>query len=168
MPVAPLFMRVFMSFENAKQHLQQFGLDNRIMEFTTSSATVAQAASAVGCAEAHITKSLAFVLLKQPILILTAGDAKIDNAKFKAAFGTKATMIPAAELPEKIGHAIGGVCPFGIAKEVKVYLDVCLQRFATVYPACGNAASAVKLTIPELEQCANYETWVDVCKNWQA
>lgn len=153
-----------MSFLKAKEHLQKYGLENRIMEFEVSSATVALAAEAVGCTEAEIAKTLSFLVDGKPILITVAGDAKIDNAKFKAEFHTKAKMIPFEDVEELTGHAVGGVCPFGIRENVDVYLDASLKRFDIVYPACGSANSAVKLTPDELQEASCCKTWLDVCK----
>ena len=154
-----------MSLIKAKDFLKKFNLDNKIMEFDVSSATVEEAAKAINCKEEEIVKTLSFIVEDKPILIAVAGDCKIDNSKFKAEFGTKAKMIPFENVEEMIGHAVGGVCPFGINKDVNVYLDESLKRFSTVYPACGNSNSAVKLTLEELEKTSNYEKWVDVCKN---
>ena len=153
-----------MAFEKGKMHLEQFGLGDRVMEFSVSSATVEAAALAVGCEEAKIAKTLSFLVGEQPILIVTAGDAKIDNKKYKMEFHAKAKMIPFDNVEEVIGHAAGGVCPFGINDGVDVYLDESLKRFEFVYPACGSGNSAVKLTIPELELSSGYLKWLDVCK----
>lgn len=154
-----------MSLIKAKDYLKKFNLDNKIMEFDVSSATVEDAAKAINCKEEEIVKTLSFIVEDKPILIAVAGDCKIDNSKFKAEFGTKAKMIPFENVEEMIGHAVGGVCPFGINKDVNVYLDESLKRFSTVYPACGSSNSAVKLTLEELEKTSNYKKWVDVCKN---
>ncbi len=156
-----------MSVEKATAHLKEFGLEDKIMLFDVSSATVAEAAQAIGCKEAEIAKTLSFLVENLPVLIVAAGDAKIDNGKFKAVFHTKAKMLPFEEVEALIGHGVGGVCPFGINEGVKVFLDVSLKRFDIVYPACGNAASAVKLTIPELEKASVFADWVDVCKTPQ-
>lgn len=155
-----------MSVEAAKKHLEQFGLADRIMEFDVSSATVELAAQAVGCEPAMIAKTLSFDVNGTPTLILAAGDAKVDNPKYKAQFHTKARMLSPDEVAEKVGHGVGGVCPFGIPDGVHVYLDASLKRFETVYPACGSASSAVRLSIPELEASAGARGWIDVCKNW--
>ncbi len=154
-----------MSLTRAKEHLKKYNLDNRIMEFTVSSATVKEAADAVGCKEEEIAKTLSFLVEDKAILIVTAGDKKIDNAKFKEKFHTKAKMIPFEEVEKLIGHAVGGVCPFGINDGVAVYLDASLQRFDAVYPACGSHNSAIKLTIEELEQSSEFQEWIDVCKD---
>ena len=153
-----------MSIEIARSHLLQFGLADRIREFTVSSATVALAAEALGCEPAHIAKSLTFHGAESPILVVAAGDAKVDNAKFKATFGLKAKMLAAEEVEVLIGHAVGGVCPFGVKEGVLVYLDESLRRFPVVYPAAGNAMSAVELSLPELERASLALGWVDVTK----
>ena len=153
-----------MSFERAKEYLKEYGLENKVMEFPVSSATVEEAAKAVGCEEKEIAKTLSFIVDDKPILIVVAGDCKIDNSKYKAEFHKKAKMIPFADVEELIGHSVGGVCPFGIKEGVTVYLDDSLKRFDTIYPACGSSNSAVKLTIEELEKASNFEKWVDVCK----
>ena len=153
-----------MSIERVKAYFKQYDMDQRIIELQESSATVELAAQALGCEPERIAKSLSFMVEDKPILVICAGDVKIDNAKYKAAFGTKAKMLAPDEVERLIGHAIGGVCPFGIEEGVAVYLDESLKRFTTVFPACGSANSAVELTIPELEQYSGYEKWVDVCK----
>ena len=154
-----------MAFDKAKAHLEKHGFGDRIREFDVSSATVELAAAALGCDGAHICKSLSFGLDENTsILVLTSGDCKVDNAKFKAYFGKKATMLSFDEVEEKIGHAVGGVCPFGINDGVEVYLDESMKRFEVIYPACGSSNSAVKLTIAELEECSGYKEWIDVCK----
>lgn len=156
-----------MAIEQAKEYLKQFGLDHKIQEFTVSSATVELAAQALGCEPARIAKTLSFWAGQTPVLIVAAGDAKVDNAKFKAQFHTKAKMIPPQEVEQVVGHAVGGVCPFGIKEGVAVYLDLSLKRFDTIFPACGNANSAIELSPDELERCAKSTTWLDVCKGWQ-
>ena len=153
-----------MSLLKAKEYLQKYGLENRIMEFDVSSATVSEAARVINCKEEEIAKTLSFIVDDKPILIVVAGDCKIDNSKFKAEFQTKAKMIPFDNVEELIGHAVGGVCPFGINENVDVYLDNSLKRFKIVYPACGSPNSAVKLTLDELKKISNYKKWVDVCK----
>lgn len=155
-----------MSVETVKEYLKSFHLEDRIQEFSVSSATVELAAQALDCEPCRIAKSLSFLVDGAPILIVAAGDAKIDNAKYKAAFGCKAKMLTAEQTLELIGHAVGGVCPFALKEGVKVYLDTCLKRFTTVFPACGSSNSAIGLTIPELETCSHYTQWIDVCKNW--
>lgn len=156
-----------MSIEKAREHLKKFGLDNRILEFETSSATVAEAAKAANCSEGEIAKSLSFVANDKPILVVAAGDCKIDNPKFKKEFETKAKMIPFESVEELIGHKVGGVCPFGINENAEVYLDESLKQFEMVYPACGSSNSAIKLTISELEETSGYKKWVDVCKGFE-
>ena len=153
-----------MSVEKAKEYLEQFNLSDRVMEFTVFSATVKDAAIAVGCSEGEIAKSLTFLIDETPIMILAEGTAKIDNAKYKAEFHTKAKMIPFEDVERLIGHAVGGVCPFGINDGVKVYLDTSLKKYDIVYPAAGNDRSAVRLTIDELEKVSKFVKWVDVCK----
>ena len=153
-----------MSIERAKEYLKQYNLSDRVMVFSISSATVKDAAIAVGCAEGEIAKSLTFLIDDSPIMILAEGTAKIDNAKYKAEFHTKAKMIPFEDVERLIGHAAGGVCPFGINDGVKVYLDVSLKKYDIVYPAAGNDKSAVKLSIEELEKASKFIKWVDVCK----
>ena len=154
-----------MSIEKVRSYFRQWpGMEEKILEFPVSSATVAEAAKAVGTEERRIAKTLSFILDDGPILVVAAGDAKIDNKKFKATFHKKATMLKVDELTELIGHPVGGVCPFGIKEGVKVYLDQSLRRFPTVFPACGSANSAIELTIPELETYSRFDPWVDVCK----
>ncbi len=154
-----------MSIELARAHLLTFGLADRIREFSVSSATVELAAEALGCAACQIAKSMAFAMGDGAILVIAAGDVKIDNSKFKAAFETKAKMLAPSEVEAKIGHAVGGVCPFGVPKEVSVYLDESLKRFETVYPACGSSNSAIALSLSELEKTSGFKAWVDVCKS---
>ncbi len=156
-----------MAIEKVKAFFKQFDLDNKILEFPVSSATVALAAQALGCEEKQIAKTLSFLVNEVPVLIVAAGDTKIDNPKFKAQFHQKAAMIPADRVEGLVGHAVGGVCPFAIRDGVQVYLDKSLKRFQTVFPACGSANSAIELTIPELEKFSNYCAWVDVCKGWE-
>lgn len=153
-----------MSIEKARAHLKKHGLDDRIIELSVSSATVALAAEALGCEPAHIAKTLSFEHGDGAILILAAGDARIDNPKFKAQFGVKARMLSAEKVEPLIGHAIGGVCPFGINPGVPVYLDESLRAFDIVYPAAGNSASGVRLTVDELERASEAVGWVNVCK----
>ncbi len=153
-----------MSIERVKTYFKQYGMEERIIELEESSATVELAARALGCEPARIAKSMSFMAADQPILIICAGDVKIDNAKYKAKFAKKAKMLAPDEVEELIGHAIGGVCPFGIKEGVTVYLDESLKRFTTVFPACGSGNSAIELTIPELERYSGYTEWIDVCK----
>ena len=157
-----------MAIEKVKAYFAAFGMADRIREFDVSSATVELAAQALGCEPCRIAKTLSFLVGGQPILIVAAGDAKIDNPRYKAQFGTKAKMLTPEEAETMIGHAVGGVCPFGVNEGVKVYLDESLKRFSTVFPACGSSNSAIELTIAELEKYSGFLSWVDVCKNWQA
>lgn len=152
-----------MSFEAAKKHLENRGLGDKIKEFTISSATVELAAKALSTAPAHIAKSITFTVDNGPIMVVCAGDAKVNNSKFKAQFNTKAKMLTAEQVENLIGHQVGGVCPFGVKDGVKIFLDESLKRFEVVYPACGNNKSAVALTIAELESSCDYVEWVDVC-----
>ena len=151
-----------MSMERARAHLQKYGLSGKIREFEVSSATVALAAAALGTEEARIAKTLSFSLGDKVILIVAAGDAKVNNPKYKAAFEKKAKMLAFDEVESLIGHGVGGVCPFGVNEGVEVYLDESLRRFETVYPAAGTARSAVELTIEELERASEAVGWVDV------
>lgn len=155
-----------MSIEKVKEYFKSYNMENRIMEFTVSSATVELAAQALNCEPCRIAKSLSFLVGEEAILIVTAGDARIDNSKYKAYFKVKAKMMTPIEAETLIGHQVGGVCPFAINNGVKVYLDKSLQRFQTVFPACGSSNSAIELTIEELEKYSNYCEWVDVCKDW--
>ena len=153
-----------MAFNKAKEHLEKYDLENRIIEFAVSTATVYEAALALGSTEGEIAKSLSFYVGEKPILVIVAGDKRIDNPKYKQTFGVKAKMIPFELVGEVIGHDAGGVCPFGINENVDVYLDESLKQYEYIYPACGSHNSAVKLTINELEVTSNYVNWVDVCK----
>lgn len=153
-----------MSIEKATAHLEKHGYAERIMTFDISSATVELAAQAVGCEPERIAKTLSFDLNGETILIVCAGDCRIDNPKYKAQFHTKAKMLAFEEAEGRIGHAVGGVCPFGVNEGVKVYLDESLRRFEVVYPAAGSSNSAVKLTLPELETASAPCEWIDVCK----
>ena len=156
-----------MAIEKVREYFAQFGIADRILEFDVSSATVELAAEAVGCEPWRIAKTLSFMTDDGPILILAAGDARIDNPKYKAQFHTKAKMLTPDEAVELVGHAVGGVCPFGINEGVKVYLDESLRRFETVFPAAGSASSAIELTLPELEKYSGAIGWIDVCKDWE-
>ena len=156
-----------MSLEKAKDYFARYGLQGRVQEFPVSSATVELAAQALQCEPCRIAKTLSFLVGETPVLIVAAGDAKIDNPKYKAQFGTKAKMLTPEQAQTLVGHAVGGVCPFAVNPGVAVYLDVSLRRFETVFPACGSANSAIELTIPELEQYSGCKQWVDVCKAWQ-
>lgn len=157
-----------MSIERARNYLKEYGLDKDIMEFDVSSATVAMAAQALNCKEAEIAKTLSFMVDDEPILIVAAGDCKVDNSKFKSEFCTKAKMLSFEVVEELIGHAVGGVCPFGVNEGVKIYLDASLKSHEAIYPACGSSNSAIKLTPEKLESITKYEKWVDVCKSAQA
>ena len=156
-----------MSIEKVKAYFASVGMAKRVQEFSVSSATVALAAEALGCEPARIAKTLSFADGEGAILIVAAGDAKVDNPKFKARFGMKAKMLTPEDAVRLVGHAVGGVCPFAINEGVPVYLDESLRRFVTVYPACGSSSSAIELTISELEEHAHAAAWVDVCKGWQ-
>lgn len=156
-----------MSIEKVRTYLAQYGLEDRIQELGLSSATVDLAAQALQCEPCRIAKTLSFLVQDQPLLIVAAGDTKIDNAKYKAQFGAKAKMIPADQVEERIGHAPGGVCPFGIPEDIPVYLDASLRRFITVFPACGSSNSAIEMTLSELETYSKAASWIDVCKGWQ-
>lgn len=153
-----------MSLAKAKEHLAKYNLDSMVIEFDSSTATVELAALQVGVTEGEIAKSLSFLVEEQPIIVIVAGDKKIDNHKFKEEFKVKAKMIPFELVETLIGHAAGGVCPFGINDNVLVYLDKSLKQYEYIYPACGTSNTAVKLLISELELSSNYVKWVDVCK----
>ena len=155
-----------MSIEKVRAYFATKGMEHRIMEFPVSSATVELAAQALGCEGCRIAKTLSFMVEDKAILVVAAGDARIDNPKFKATFHTKAKMLSHEQAAELIGHAVGGVCPFAVNEGVAVYLDESLKRFATVYPACGSSNSAIELTIDELEVYSGFTAWVDVCKDW--
>lgn len=157
-----------MAIEKVRAYFAKFGMEGRIQELSESSATVELAAQALHCAPERIAKTLSFMVDGHPVLIVAAGDTRIDNPKYKAQFGTKAKMLTPEEAETLVGHAVGGVCPFAVNEGVNVYLDESLKRFETVFPACGSANSAIELTIPELEQYSGYTAWVDVCKDWQA
>lgn len=156
-----------MSVETVKKFFEQYKMADRIMEMEQSSATVELAAAAVGCEPERIAKSISLLLEDKPIIIVVSGEAKIDNKKYKEQFHAKAKMIPYDEVERYIGHAPGGVCPFGIKPEVTVYLDESLKRFQRVYPAAGSSNSAIELSLEELEKYAASAGWVDVCKGWQ-
>ena len=157
-----------MSIEKVRAYFASVGLAERIQEFDVSSATVALAAEALHCEPARIAKTLSFADGEDALLIVAAGDAKVDNPKFKARFGMKARMLTLEDAVRLIGHAVGGVCPFAVNEGVKVYLDESLKRFDVVYPAAGSSNSGIGLTIPELEEHSHFDSWVDVCKGWQA
>lgn len=153
-----------MAIESVKTFFQERGMAEKIIEFNVSSATVQLAAEALHCEPCRIAKTLSFMVDDKPILIVTSGDAKIHNTKYKAQFSTKSKMLSPEETERLIGHAIGGVCPFGINEGVTVYLDESLKHFETVFPACGSSNSAIELTIPELEENSSYAQWIDVTK----
>ena len=154
-----------MGIEAVREYFKKYELDKRIMEFTKSSATVDQAASAIGVVPARIAKTISLRNDEGSLLIVTAGDTKIDNRKFRDEFGFKARMLPPDEVLQLTGHAIGGVCPFGLLNELNVYLDISMKRFESVFPACGSTNSAIELTCDELYQYSNAIKWVDVCKS---
>lgn len=156
-----------MAIDKVKAYFARFGIEDRVREFDVSSATVELAAQALGCEPCRIAKTLSFLVDGKPVLIVAAGDARIDNPKYKAQFGTKAKMLTPGEAETLVGHAVGGVCPFAVNEGVTVYLDASLKRFATVFPACGSGSSAIELTIEELEKYSGFTAWIDVCKNWQ-
>lgn len=155
-----------MAIEKVKDYFSRYGMQDRVLEFPVSSATVELAAEALHCEPCRIAKTLSFLVDEKPVLIVTAGDAKIDNHKYKAQFSAKAKMLTPEQVETLIGHAVGGVCPFAVQPGVTVYLDVSLRRFATVFPACGSSNSAIELSIPELERYSGFTSWVDVCKGW--
>lgn len=155
-----------MAIERVREYFRQYGMADRVLEFDVSSATVELAAQALNCEPCRIAKTLSFLVDGRAILIVAAGDAKIDNPKYKAQFGTKAKMLAPDEVETLVGHGVGGVCPFGINEGVTVYLDESLKRFETVFPACGSSNSAIELSIPELERYSGYVSWLDVCKGW--
>ena len=156
-----------MAIEKVREYFRKYNIEARLLEFDVSSATVELAAEALHCEPCRIAKSLSFQVNGKPILVVAAGDVKVDNAKYKTQFGTKAKMLTVDEVEIMIGHAVGGVCPFAVNEGVTVYLDESLKRFQTVFPACGSSNSAIELTISELEQYSGFLEWVDVCKGWQ-
>lgn len=155
-----------MAIEKVKAYFKKYGMEERIQEFGVSSATVELAAAALHCEPQRIAKTLSFMVEGHVVLVVTAGDAKIDNPKYKAQFRTKAKMLSPEEAETLVGHAVGGVCPFAVNDGVDVYLDISLKRFKTVFPACGSSNSAIELTITELEEHSGYLQWVDVCKGY--
>lgn len=156
-----------MAIDKVKEYFKQYNIDDRIQEFDVSSATVELAAMALGCEGKRIAKTLSFLVDDKALLVVAAGDAKVDNPKYKATFSCKAKMLSYEQVEELVGHAVGGVCPFAIPEDVTVYLDESLKRFDTVFPACGSSNSAIELTIAELEKYSNAKGWVDVCKAWE-
>jgi len=156
-----------LAIDKVKEFFRQFNMEDRIIEFDVSSATVELAAEALNCEPKRIAKSLSFMVNDKCILIVASGDVKVDNSKYKQQFGTKAKMLSPDETLEFIGHAVGGVCPFSVKDGVTTYLDISLKRFETVFPACGSSNSVIELSIDELERYSNAASWIDVCKNWQ-
>lgn len=156
-----------MAIDKVTEYFKSFGMDNKILQFDVSSATVALAAEALGCEPERIAKTLCFKKDDGCVLIVAAGDAKVDNSKFKSFFGFKAKMPSGDEVEELCGHAIGGVCPFAVKEGVEVFLDVSLNRFDTVFPACGSSNSAIELTVEQLKEYSKCNTVIDVCKGWQ-
>ena len=155
-----------MAIEKVKAYFKKCGMEDKVQEFDVSSATVELAAAALHCEPQRIAKTLSFMVDGHAVLVVTAGDARIDNPKYKAQFGTKAKMLSLEEVESLVGHAVGGVCPFAVNEGVDVYLDISLKRFKTVFPACGSSNSAIELTITELEEHSGYVGWVDVCKGY--
>lgn len=153
-----------MSIEKVRDYMKNFGMEDKILEFTVSSATVELAAKALNTEGKRIAKSLSFLVNEKAVMIVTAGDGRIDNKKYKAEFSCKAKMLTPEQVDEMIGHSIGGVCPFAVNTGVEVYLDESLKRFETVFPACGSSNSAIELTIPQLEELSGFIKWVDICK----
>jgi prolyl-tRNA editing enzyme YbaK/EbsC (Cys-tRNA(Pro) deacylase) len=152
--------------EDVREYFKKYGKEDEILEFEVSSATVELASQALGCEPKRIAKTLSFFMDDKYILIVTAGDAKIDNTKYKKQFGKKAKMVDFKEVETYIGHGVGGVCPFAVREGIDIYLDESLKRFKTVFPACGSSNSAIELTIKELEKYSNAKTWIDVCRDW--
>ena len=155
-----------MAIEKVREYFKSFGMEDRVLEFDVSSATVELAAEALHCEPCRIAKTLSFMVNGSPILIVAAGDARVDNKKYRTQFETKAKMLTPEEVETMVGHAVGGVCPFAVNEGVTVYLDESLKRFETVFPACGSSNSAIELTIEELEKYSSFVSWVDVCKDW--
>lgn len=155
-----------MSFEKVKSYFEDLGLGSKVKRLNESSATVEEAAKAIGCEPKQIAKTMSFLLEETPILIVTAGDARIDNSKYKQYFHKKAKMISSDQVEDLVGHAPGGVCPFAVYPEVEVYLDISLKRFEKVYPAAGDGHSAVELTLDELEKYSGAKAWIDSSKDW--
>lgn len=153
-----------MALDKVKEYFTKCGLENRIREFEVSTATVELAAQVLNCEPSRIAKTLSFMVADKPVLIVAAGDVRIDNQRYKAQFGCKAKMLSPQENSELVGHTIGGVCPFAVNEGVSVYLDESLKRFTSVFPACGSSNSAIELSIPELEKYSEYKAWVDICK----
>ncbi len=157
-----------MAIEAVREYLKQWNVQDRILEFPVSSATVELAAQAVGCEPARIAKTLSFLVGERPVLVVAAGDAKVDNHKYKEQFHTKARMLTPDQAVELVGHAVGGVCPFAVKEGVEIFLDRSLRRFETVFPAAGSSNSAFEVTMEELERYSGSSQWVDVCKGWDS
>lgn len=153
-----------MSIEKVRKFMKEYGMDDKILEFPVSSATVELAAKALNTEGKRIAKSLSFLAHEKAVMIVTAGDGRIDNKKYKSEFSCKAKMLTPEQVDEMIGHSIGGVCPFAVNDGVEIYLDESLKRFQTVFPACGSSNSAIELTIPQLEELSGFVKWVDICK----
>ena len=162
------YRNIAIDIKKVKDYFSKYGISDRVQEFDVSSATVELAAQALGCEPCRIAKTLSFLVDGHAVLIVAAGDAKIDNPKYKAQFQTKAKMLTPDEAEALVGHAVGGVCPFAIKEGVTVYLDESLKRFSTVFPACGSSNSAIELSIEEMEKYSGFVSWIDVCKNWQS
>lgn len=156
-----------MSIDKVRAYFRAQQMEDRVMEFAVSSATVELAAQALSCEPGRIAKTLSFRVGERAVLVVAAGDARIDNPKFKAFFGVKAKMLAHDEAESVIGHAVGGVCPFAVNEGVEVYLDESMKRFTTVYPACGSSNSAIEMTMEELEKHSGSRAWISVCKDWQ-
>lgn len=155
-----------MSIQTVREYFRALNMEERVLEFDVSSATVELAAKALDCEPRRIAKTMSFLLDEKCIMVVTAGDARIDNGKYKRLFGRKARMVPSESVEELTGHAVGGVCPFAVADGTPVYLDVSLKRFETVFPACGSGNSAIELSPAELEEFSAAESWIDVCREW--
>ena len=155
-----------MAIERVREYFSKYNMEDRIQELDESSATVELAAAALNCEPKRIAKTLSFMVDGHAVLVVTAGDAKIDNRKYREQFGVKAKMLSADEVERLVGHGVGGVCPFGINEGIDVYLDDSLKRFDTVFPACGSSNSAIELTIEEWEKYSGFKDWIDVCKGW--
>ena len=156
-----------MAIEKVKAYFRNYGMEERVLELDMSSATVELAAQALHCQPERIAKTLSFLVEGRAVLVVAAGDAKIDNAKYKAKFAAKAKMLSPQEAEAMVGHAVGGVCPFGIPDTVSVYLDESMKRFETVFPAAGSSNSAIELNMEELMRYSRAKEWIDVCKGWQ-
>jgi len=156
-----------MAIDAVREYFRKIGIDDKILEFDVSSATVELAAQALNCEAKRIAKTLSFLLDGKCVLVVAAGDAKIDNSKYRKVFGKKAKMLNASEVKTFTGHEVGGVCPFAVKKGVDIFLDESLKRFGTVFPACGSNNSAIELTLEELEKYSGFRNWIDVCRDWE-